>query len=194
EVEDYCVNIIDPNACDPPTMLTRTDASPTTVSLEWPDVPNAESYLFRYRPTATTAWTSLTTADNTLSLNDLDTCATFEVSIQSNCATGTSNFSELFSFNTFCVSSISTVPAPNQLEVFPNPFRETLNIRHISAKAGQTINLAINRVDGTQVAQITQVFDGDSMELSLGAYPAGVYFIQLFEADQAIGWARVIKL
>ncbi|MEN0002707.1 MAG: S8 family serine peptidase, partial [Bacteroidota bacterium] len=85
EVEDYCVNIIDPNACDPPTMLTRTDASPTTLSLEWPDVPNAESYLFRYRPTATTAWTSLTAADNTLSLNDLDTCATFEVSIQSNC-------------------------------------------------------------------------------------------------------------
>lgn len=194
EVEDYCVDLYDPNVCDPPGSLTRLPASPDLVTLEWPALPNAIGYLFRYRPEQTSEWTAITVEENTIELSALDTCATYEVEIQTNCTESNSNFSEVFSFNTYCVTSTNELTTAKFFRLFPNPFSSELKLEIVSPpNISGPMQIEVLDIYGRAVFD-TSISQGvRQKELLLNHLQAGVYLVRLSDKNGVKATARVIK-
>lgn len=105
EVEDYCVEIIQSVVpCLIPDALTLLE-EPTMdqATITWADNPGIDNYQYRYRIQDAPDWIIATTeTSNAITLNNLESCSTYEFQIQSLCDTLMSNYSEIIVFNTAC--------------------------------------------------------------------------------------------
>jgi serine protease len=191
EVEDYCVDIIAADACEPPNDLTRLDAIDDMVTLEWPAFPNADTYLFRYRPTSGGAWIEETVSENVIVLSGLDTCTTYSAEMRSNCAGVFSSVSAGFTFDSYCLTNVNTLLEEEKPQAFPNPFRESISIQLPASWNTRPISVTLTDVTGQVVLQ-QQLIDGSP--LHPGAIPKGVYFLRLQHKTQLLGVVKLVKL
>jgi len=99
EVEDYCVNIINPDFCYNP-FVQIYDISETGATLDWNSVGIAQGYDIRYRELGTMVWTELYLTEDSLTLTDLEDCASYEMQIRSDCDSTMTDYSNIYTFET----------------------------------------------------------------------------------------------
>lgn len=127
EAEDYCVELIDPNACTAPTGVNFSNETTTTIDIQWEDIDQANDYNIRYRKLFDSNWLMVSAFDNLVQLNNLEECQEYETQIQSVCGGGQSAFSTSLFFNTKCRTSTEEIFAGlSAFKVFPNPFTNML--------------------------------------------------------------------
>lgn len=88
--------------CIPPSELSMDMLAEQTAVFSWNTVLAAGEYLFEYRLAGANNWNSINNGSETsVTLNGLNTCATYEVQVASLCNNGeTSSYSSIFTFNT----------------------------------------------------------------------------------------------
>ena len=87
--------------CDPPAGLSATDATSSTVTLDWPDNGDATSYFVQIRPAGTTNWTiagEVTTSGAAVS--ELTACTEYQYQVRTICGGAESPFSPMQTFMT----------------------------------------------------------------------------------------------
>ncbi len=82
-------------ACSPPMNITATNLSYQSFKLDWQAVSGVTIYSVRYRVVGTGDWASINVSETTVTLDDLESGATYEFQIQSKCGVAWSDFSEL---------------------------------------------------------------------------------------------------
>lgn len=105
---------LDPYICDTVKRARRIDYDKTFAQLAW--VGDAYSYNFKYKKPSESTWTTLTTQDTTIILENLEIGTTYEFSVQSQCSddkSDTSIFIHPVSFKTAIVSC----PVPDSLRI-----------------------------------------------------------------------------
>lgn len=88
--------------CLAPNGLAATTLSDTSAALNWNPVFAANQYIVQYKQQGSQIWVSDTTNNNTLTINDLAFCLTYEYRVQTVCDTGTTLPSPIFTFYSGC--------------------------------------------------------------------------------------------
>ncbi len=100
EVEDYCVNIINPDFCYNP-YVQILDIGEESAFLDWNEVMIAQGYDLRYRELGTFIWTDIYTTEDSLTLTDLEDCTEYEFQLRTDCDTTMTDYSTSYVFSTF---------------------------------------------------------------------------------------------
>ena len=91
------VNFTTSGCCVPPDEITIQTPSTNALKLTWPDNATTDMWILRYRIVGSTAnWLTLETNLNTVFLDGLLACTSYEVQIQSKCNGSYSSFSPVF--------------------------------------------------------------------------------------------------
>lgn len=80
------------------------------------------------------------------------------------------------------------------LEVWPNPCREMLNVEGLMLNAGKDYSVVVYNSDGKQVQEFKIIDGQDNLKINTNAYMSGIYIVILKEGDRIIGSSRFIKL
>ena len=92
--------------CNTPTGLATQQVSASNAKLNWSAVSGALSYNVQYKTATSTTWTTVTgITGNTHTINSLVSNTAYNCKVQTVCASGSSAFSSVVSFTTYCVSS-----------------------------------------------------------------------------------------
>lgn len=86
--------------CELPVSIDAT-ADKSSINITWDDVLAAESYLVQWRPEGNVNWEDLTTEEAGIVISELDSCTYYEIRLQTNCAVGATEFSEISTIRTF---------------------------------------------------------------------------------------------
>lgn len=88
--------------CLPPSDLSVTSITDSSVTLNWDDLLAANSYNVDLRVSGSNVWTSSFTgiAADSLIVLDLEPCKEYEFRVQTLCDTGLTDFSDIFTFTT----------------------------------------------------------------------------------------------
>lgn len=191
EVEDYCISINPGTApnCVAPTNLAVSDTTMTSAYLTWTDVPDANGYNIQYRRVGITGWTSRTSEDNALQINQLEPCKTYEVHVRASCLGINSDYSGSIFFNTLCINPTNEQLAQRlDLSVSPNPFSDEITVSFQLSNLEET-SLEISDVWGRVAFQSQQLLPSGEHKLVFSPnLTAGVYFVKL-----KIGTGEVTK-
>ncbi len=190
EVEDYCV-YINENCPKIPVALDSLAVTETDIFLIWSNVPMNLAYIYRFREAGTNEWDTVLHCNDTLMLENLNNCTTYEIQIMSICHFDTSSFSESLEIETLCsdgrriVSEVVPVS-----EVYPNPFRDHINIRMTEL---HELNWYIIDMQGRIVNQ-GELNAFDSQLQNLDQMTSGIYHLVLHGPDFPRQVHRMMKL
>jgi Zn-dependent metalloprotease len=94
------------SSCNTPTGLKTAQVSPSGAKLSWTAVSGALSYNVQYKTAAATTWTTVSgITGNTHTINNLVSNTVYNCKVQTVCASGSSAYSSVVSFTTYCASS-----------------------------------------------------------------------------------------
>lgn len=92
--------------CNTPTGLVTQQVSSSNAKLTWSAVSGALSYNLQYKTSAATIWTTVTgIPGNTHTIASLVSNTVYNYKVQTVCASGSSAYSSVASFTTYCASS-----------------------------------------------------------------------------------------
>jgi Zn-dependent metalloprotease len=92
--------------CNTPTGLVTQQVSPSNAKLTWAVVSGALSYNLQYKTSAATTWTTVSgITGNTHTISGLVSNTVYNCKVQTVCASGSSAYSSVVSFTTYCASS-----------------------------------------------------------------------------------------
>jgi pimeloyl-ACP methyl ester carboxylesterase len=171
--------ICPPLVCDAPPSLVVTDSSMTSLSLAWPTIDSAASYIIQYRAISDTAWLSATANDNALIINGLNPCAVYQFQINCQCQNGIiSAQTPIATASTQCMSGTKIAPPLADLHIYPNPTRDVLYLT-IQNQTSQTERIEVQTVLGQLVLQTEAVIGTEAFALPLPGLAAGVYLLRV---------------
>ncbi|MFZ4542535.1 MAG: M12 family metallo-peptidase [Saprospiraceae bacterium] len=93
-------------------------------------------------------------------------------------------------------SKIIAVPiscAKSQLEVFPNPAHDHLQL-HISSKLKESAAVILYDFQGKEVWQETNILADAVFKIDISQLPTGIYWIKLLQNNEQVAIKKVIKL
>ena len=184
EFEDYCINIVGGTGvpCDIVTSIDTINTSLTSAIITWEEPFQFASFNFQYREMGSGTWFDIPTPFATLNILGLEKCKTYESRVQTLCdSMGTSNYSEIFTFETQCDVSVSTIPSISEINVFPNPFSNNINLT-FSISEKETIDFQIISSSGQLLLENKKVVPSGTHTFSfddLASLPSGFYFLLL---------------
>ena len=97
------------SVCNVPGGLSATSISSSSASLSWAST-GATSYSIKYKPLASTAWTTASAAATSYSVSGLNASTSYEFQVQSICSSGSSAFSSSATFTTQAPALVCNVP------------------------------------------------------------------------------------
>ena len=123
-------------------------------NLEWNGPLNTISYEVRYRAVGSTDWISISTADLEYILGGLESCTDYELEIRSICEVALSSYF-VTTFTTECATNTSELEGSkiNNINVFPNPFKDQLSVKFDLAN-NENITLEIITLHGQLIKQL----------------------------------------
>ncbi|MEM1321732.1 MAG: GEVED domain-containing protein [Bacteroidota bacterium] len=188
ETEDYCISIIQMNECSPP-QFTIDEITPNSARLSWPDQPSVNTYQGQYRVTGFFSWQSFGTSDNFWMLTGLDSCQEYEVRLRAQCGSTNSDYTQTQLFNTDCSTATTDPTIVKSLRIFPNPFRDQLNIALDLPQAGP-LQLELMAIDGRVLLRqnyARQAAGAQQIELAVQPeWPSGVLLLRLQTQDGTV--------
>lgn len=198
--ESIFLTTVCPPVCALPTVPTQIvdpeNPSDSTLILSWNAGGESDEYTLRYRPLlGLPDWTEIITTDTSLTLFELDSCASYEVQLAVDCGGGSipSGFGESMIATTSCVSSVSSVHLGLEtLTIAPNPAGEWVVVSYGFATSPVRINVRVFDPLGREMMLLTERGQQrGSFTLDLAELPAGVYYVRL---ETELGASRVRKL
>ncbi len=94
------VNFRTDGCCDAPSAINIDNISITSFEISWDPVTLADSYTVIYRPSDAIDWDTLVVSDNNISVDELEPCIEYDLSIKTNCTSINSSFSNIISITT----------------------------------------------------------------------------------------------
>ena len=104
-------------ACNVPSSLSAQDITPTTATLQWSTVNNANFYTLEIRAIGNSNWLSFTLTENEAHITGLAPCQEYEYRVQSNCNDSFSSIQNLLTTGCgpYCISyGARTIKVSNQ--------------------------------------------------------------------------------
>ena len=182
EYEDYCINIVGGTGvpCDIVESIDTINTSLTSAIITWPEPFQFESFNFQYRVMGSATWFNIPTPFATLNILGLEKCTTYESRVQTLCdSMGTSNFSEIFTFETQCDVASPTLSNFSAIKIFPNPFSNNINLT-FSILGKEDIDFEILSSTGQLVFKKTSTLPSGEHSISFNEIedlPSGIYFL-----------------
>lgn len=199
EVEDYCINIGEPDveACELPSNITEANITSSSVVISWSANSSAIGFELRYRLEGTSTWMGDAISTTDYTIEALMACSTYEYELKTVCDIGVSDFTDTKTFTTDCSTGIFDIDAPSfSLNAFPNPFSERTTIAFESNWTG-TGQLEYFDIHGKRLANShkVQINRGlNSIEVrELQNLPTGVYFARISSGKET-GIVRLLKI
>lgn len=198
EVEDYCVEILPAANCRPPSALEAIDLTEHTAGITWEAIGPAIGYILHYKKQGADVWTAESVLENFLLLENLDSCQTYEVQLQSVCSADLSILSDTLRFSTDCINSTGNAPAMlGTLAVQPNPFQTKLRLTLTTPAAQNLVLLEVLTPFGQRIEQryLENLNPGKHVvEFDLASLPSGVYWVRLRGESGVMVAKQVVKV
>ncbi len=142
------------STCAMPTGLSPTSVSPTSETLNWSAATGATSYNIQYRQVGTTAWTTTTSATNSITIT-VTPSTTYEFQVQTVCAAGISSYSSpTVQFTTSAIPPTCSAPTGlSATDVTPNS--ETLNWNAVSGAISYNVQYRAGTTGAWTVITVT---------------------------------------
>jgi len=105
---NICVTAPAVIVCGVPSGLSASSVTSGSASLNWSAVSGATSYNVRYKPTASSTWTTTSSTTNSKSVSGLSASTAYEFQAQTVCSSGTSAYSSSATFTTTAVPTTTT--------------------------------------------------------------------------------------
>ncbi len=96
--------------CTPPLNIVFDDIGTNEVNISWEAIFAAQSYELDYRLEGSTDWTNLSINTNTYDLENLESCAEYEMRIRTICDGEISEYSPIISFSTIGCGNCEDLP------------------------------------------------------------------------------------
>jgi CotH protein/lamin tail-like protein/chitobiase/beta-hexosaminidase-like protein/type IX secretion system substrate protein/fibronectin type III domain protein len=160
----------------------ETDSTLTTINLNWSGPVNTISYEVRYRKLGDLDWNINSTVDPDILIDDLESCTDYEFEVRTICQQDLSSY-EIILAQTAC--PVSTY-APNELfgsvSVFPNPFREEVNVELEILEAGD-ITIDILSITGQLIQNQSFLNNPSGIKVfninTQQQLPEGIYLVSI---------------
>jgi len=162
--------------CDvAPQNLAASNVTGSGATVSWTavDAGQLNFHQYRYRPTSGGGWTTATTTSNSVDLSGLSAGTEYEFIVRNNCVVGGNSPTSSVTFTTGAGTSASADGGAS-LQYYPNPVRETLNVR--SDNTGAKI-VRIYNLNGALVKQV-QVTQGD-VAIDVQNFEKGLYIMEM---------------
>lgn len=178
EFEDYCVQILDGSgSCSIPCNLKLdwpVSDSSSQIMASWQGL-GADSFWVRIRKYGTENWQWFHSLDSSFTFTGLDSCSTYEVQVQSGCATGNSLFSPSDTLSTKgCMLDMIHEALQGKIRLYPNPFEYRVEV---DSEVWME-DIILFDLQGRALAR----WEGKNqkkMVLILGDLPRGLYLIRV---------------
>lgn len=199
EMEDYCIELIDPRTCDSPQLIdTLTDDD--QVVLSWAAQTGTDQYLLTlFLEDSTEVWTEMITDTTfTLPFDQLDSCTTYFIQLTGQCGMLFSDPTPPFQFETGCLNAVGEITRQDDIDlrIQPNPVRgPAVHYRLSLSENQQHAVLELWSLEGRLMQREAGLVipAGESFgQLGTGALPAGIYLLRLRLADGRFAVQRVV--
>jgi serine protease len=190
EVEDYCVTI-EENACvqDAQIKIVAVDTSSVEFSIAWREN-KPDTVLLHLRPFGTTDWLTITAYD-TIVVNSLKGCTTYEYYIQSVCGDLVSVPSGTDTIKTACFSNVS-IPLPEELYVSPNPAGSLLNIE-MPALWRENASFSVTDIHGITVPLLHRMTES-GCQMDVSRLTPGMYIFTCYQQGVPVSKAKFVRI
>ncbi len=158
--------------CTSPINPSITNLTSTSATISWNSACSPTNFLFQYRKVGVTSWTSITTVNTSVILNNLINATSYEFRIRSGCGAGVNSaFTAIQTFTT--APRLEDTEVENSFRIFPNPnngsfmlelpalFTESLiSIYNITGQLVYSSNLAASQNPSSQKILLKNISDG----------------------------------
>ncbi|MBC8046187.1 MAG: FG-GAP repeat protein [Fimbriimonadaceae bacterium] len=173
--------ICPPPCSSPPSSLSATVLSSTTVSLSWSVVSGALKYKVYYRQAGTTAWTVKNTIPNTTNITGLTPGTIYQYKIKAICSGGLStSFSPI---HTFTTPLKLKEEKDLSINIFPNPTNGKINVV-IFDYIINNYSISVTNVFGQSIMKVETTQNENILDLSENMN--GIYFISVFSDEKNV--------
>jgi hypothetical protein len=169
-----------------PTNFTTTQLSPTSVKLDWDDT-GADVYRIRYKAVGSPPpFGTKYRHTNSVVLSGLNPCTTYRYQIHAMCHTGERAGSAVQTFTT-SGCRMAGYDTNNQINIYPNPVREKLNI-HLTDFEEETVEVAVFDLSGKQLlAERAQLNGGnDFISFDASRWENGLYILRIHSSEKEV--------
>lgn len=175
------------STCEIPVGIASIYLDQTRVRIRWDANANTYKNIVRYREIGTATWLvkGNTPGNNFIYITGLNSNANYEYRVRARCNDDTfSAYSDKYFFSTNPNNQVRLMNEEenniNQINIYPNPIREQLNINYSSATESETIISIMNISGKTVQQQITDVNQGaNTLQMNTSSLPKGYYIISI---------------
>ena len=179
------------NGCTLPQNLAVTNISASSAKINW-NTQTAFRFRLRVRPVGTTTWTSytITGSQNSIILTNLNSSTEYEYQMRTECSLGVfSGFTGRKKFTTLA-GRLDETEDHTGYNLYPNPVLDRLNIA-APFSDDTYYDLYISNTLG-QVMLTLQALRGSNQSVDLTSLPAGVYIVNIKEAEEIRSY-KIVK-
>jgi len=183
----FTTNTIAP--CPTPTLLTATNITTTSASLEWTSTAvlwDIERGISGFTPTGTP---TQTTSDNPYTLNSLTSNTDYAYYVRANCSVNTSAWTGPFNFTTATVG-IGEITNTLGVNIYPNPATDMVMLDYNLTIPNAT--LAIYDLTGRSISKNRLTSEKGVLQLNTSTYQPGMYIIVVKEAGVILYQQKLI--
>lgn len=176
--------------CGEPFQITSAPTM-TSANLEWLSAGEVLSHEVKYRPMGSTEdWDIEVLQGNEVTLYGLEVCTDYEVEIRTICSFSISTTTD-YSFTTECVNSTENIiDGIAELQVYPNPSSEILNIDIVldnnASIFTEILNIAGQPVYRYGYDNLPSGKNTIRLDEELKNLPAGVYFLKVSNNGESV--------
>ncbi|CAM1361784.1 exported hypothetical protein [Tenacibaculum sediminilitoris] len=153
------------SSCSATANVSVTNITETEATVNWDAVTDAQSYTYRYRTSGVSTWTSGTTTQLSVVLSGLNSGASYEVEISTNCSSGSSAYTNTVNFATvstgcdipinLTASDITTNSATLNWNAVANAVSYTIQLREAGTTVWTDLNSSTNTVSASNLTAAT---------------------------------------
>lgn len=175
--------------CDPADVLNATTATSDNgkgkkvdVFLSWSGGTSTGDYTVQIRESGSTAWSNYSSSGTSGTIK-LDRGVSYDWQVITNCS---GNETAISAMNTFVAGQDGSSRLTNRLEeiqVYPNPARNVVNIDLSGFSVGRDQKLQMTDIMGRTVRERLLDQGTGSIQISTGNLPAGLYLIRFHDRD-----------
>ncbi|MFN9883433.1 MAG: fibronectin type III domain-containing protein [Bacteroidota bacterium] len=179
------------NGCTLPQNLAVTNISASSAKINW-NTQTAFRFRLRVRPVGTTTWTSytITGSQHSIILTNLNSSTEYEYQMRTECSLGVfSGFTGRKKFTTLA-GRLDETEDHTGYNLYPNPVLDRLNIA-APFSDDTYYDVYISNTLG-QVMLTLQELRGSNQSVDLTSLPAGVYIVNIKEAEEIRSY-KIVK-
>ncbi len=173
----------------------ETDSTMTSLNILWNGPVNNISFEVQYRKSGDPDWIIFSTVETDIIVDDLEVCSDYDFQIRTICDTDVSSFQSLALQTACSVAANEPNLAVGSIAVFPNPFKDRLNIE-VDLLKSQDLTINVLTITGQTIQSHdfknrpagVQIFEINVLE----SIPDGMYLVAI-QTDEGTIYKKLVK-